>query len=100
MSFKILLSVLMMLIVYTANADDTLILASPNHNFNVNIYHRPDGQIKYAVYYKSRLCIQPSALAMKLKTPDVLLNKFDLVKSDQSQFDETWKPVWGEVSSI
>ena len=37
---------------------------------------------------------------MKLSTPDVLLNKFDIVRTDQKQLDETWKPVWGEVNTI
>ncbi len=97
---KRLLTFILSLIVYNAYADDTLSLTSPNHIVAINIYHQPDGQIKYGVFYKQKLFIKPSGLAMKLKTPDILLNKFDLIKSDQREFDETWKPVWGEVSNI
>jgi len=100
MIFKRLLVFILAVSVYNAYADDTLSLASPNHVIEVNIYHQPDGQIKYGVYYKQKNFIKPSGLAMKLSTPDVMLNKFDLVKTNQREFDETWKPVWGEVSSI
>ena len=37
---------------------------------------------------------------MQLKTPEVRLDKFDLLTTTTSELDETWKPVWGEVSSI
>src|SRR5260221_716090 len=97
---KRLLTFILSLIVYNAYADDTLSLASPNHIIQINIYHQPDGQIKYGVYYKQKFFIKPSGLAMKLKTPDVLLNNFELIIADQREFDETWKPVWGETSSI
>ena len=29
-----------------------------------------------------------------------LLNAFEITKIDTSSFDETWKPVWGEVTAI
>ena len=81
-------------------ADDTLNVLSPNHIVGVNIYHQPDGQIKYGVFYKSKYFIKPSTLAMKFSTPEALLNKFDIVKTNYRDFEETWKPVWGEYSSI
>ena len=37
---------------------------------------------------------------MKFKSPDVSLTKFDVPAVDSSVADETWKPVWGETSSI
>jgi len=86
--------------VYTAYAEDTLNIVSPNHIIAVNLYHQPGGQIKYGVYYKQKFFIQPSGLSIKLSTPDVLLNKFDLIKTSQHEFDESWKPVWGELNSI
>ena len=80
--------------------DDTLNVLSPNHIVGVNIYHQPDGQIKYSVFYKSKFFIKPSTLAMRFSTPEALLNKFDMIKIDHRDFEEIWKPVWGEVSSI
>ena len=97
---KRLLALISVFYIYTAHAADTLSLSSPNHVIDVTIYHQPDGQIKYGVYYKRKFFIKQSGLAMKLKNPDLLLNKFDLVKSDQREFNDTWQPVWGEASSI
>jgi len=94
---------LLILLLFSASgsyADDTLTLLSPNHIIEVKIYHQPDGQMKYGVYYKQRFFIKPSGLGMKLSKPDVFLNKFDIVQTANRDFDETWKPVWGEVSTI
>ena len=91
---------MLLLSVYNAKADDTLSISAPGHKLYVQIIHQADGQIKYGVNYKGKFFIKPSALAIKFKTPDVLLNKFDRVKTNRSQVADTWKPVWGEVSSI
>jgi hypothetical protein len=100
MTSKRLIVFLFLLIVLKTYADDTLTLFSPNHNIQLTVYRQSDGQLKYGVYYKQKFFIKPSGLAMKLSTPDVSLNKFDIVRADQKQLDETWKPVWGEVSTI
>ena len=100
MASKRLIVFLFLLVILKAYADDTLTLFSPNHNIQLTVYRQADGQLKYGVYYKQKFFIKPSGLAMKLSTPDVLLNKFDIVRADQKQLDETWKPVWGEVSTI
>lgn len=97
---KKLLLLAFVFVSYRVYADDTLALFSPNQTIMVNIYHQPDGQIKYGVYYKQNFFIKPSYLAMRLNTPVVTLNKFDIIKTEEHEFDETWKPVWGEVSSI
>src|SRR5882672_10434715 len=81
----------------SSRADDTLSLASPNHIMQVQFYHQPDGGLQYSVIYKGRVAIKASRLGMKLKDPDQLLEKFDLLNVATSEFDETWKPVWGEV---
>src|SRR5258705_12671678 len=100
MILKRLLAFVLAFVVYDAYADDTLSLSSPTRVIEMKVYHQQDGQIKYGVYYKHKYFIKPSGLAIRLKTPDVLLNKFDLIKSNQRALNETWKPVWGEVSSI
>lgn len=97
---KKILVIAWVFITCTAHADDTLSLWSPNHIQRVEIYHQPDGQLKYGVYYKSKMVIHPSGLAIKFSTPQAMLNKFELVSFEQHEFDETWKPVWGEVNNI
>lgn len=59
-----------------------------------------DGKITYAVHYKSKAVILPSQLSFTLKSPAVDLTQFTLVKIDSSVFDQAWKPVWGEYSTI
>ncbi|HEY0752286.1 MAG TPA: glycoside hydrolase family 97 protein, partial [Chitinophagaceae bacterium] len=44
--------------------------------------------------------VLPSALSFKLKEPEAELWLFTVERIDSSVFDETWKPVWGEYSSI
>src|SRR5437773_4756899 len=97
---KRVLALIFVLAFSKAYADDTLSAYSPNHVIQLTIYHQPDGQIKYGAYYKQNFFIKPSGLGMRFSTPDVLLNKFDLIKNSERDFDETWKPVWGEVGSI
>ena len=97
---KRLLSIIFLLIASRVQADDSLSLSSPNRLISVTFYHSLDGQIKYGVYYKKKLFIKPSGLGMTFKNPDLLLSKFDIVKSDQRQVNETWQPVWGEVKTI
>ncbi len=59
-----------------------------------------DGTAEYAVFFNSKPVIEPSPLGFVLKD-DIKLNKdFQVLKIDSSITDETWKPVWGEVSII
>ncbi len=39
-------------------------------------------------------------LGLELSKPKLSLSKFDITAVDSLIFDESWKPVWGEVSSI
>src|SRR5690349_10962252 len=84
---KRLLALVFVFAVFNVYADDTLSISSPSHLIQVNIYHQTDGQVKYSAYYKQKFFIKPSGLAMRFSTPDVLLNKFDVVRSDHSQLD-------------
>lgn len=59
-----------------------------------------NGAFSYQLSYKNRAVMFPSSLGIRFKEPKVDLSKFSLVKVDSSTFDETWKPVWGEYSSI
>ncbi len=84
-----------------ADAQDSLTVKSPNRIFKVVIDHKADGLLNYYILYKGRPVIHPSRLGMLLKTDKpVQLDKFDLVKQSTNKKDETWKPVWGEVSTI
>lgn len=75
-------------------------ITSPERKITLQTTVGKEGQLQYAVKYKNRNVILPSTLSITLKKPAVELKSFALQKVDSSGFDETWKPVWGEYSSI
>jgi glucan 1,4-alpha-glucosidase len=72
----------------------------------------PDGQLSltfelkagvpyYSLNYKDKAVVKPSSLGLELFNDQLgLMNGFSLAKSETSNFDETWKPVWGEYKQI
>lgn len=76
-------------------------LKSPNEKLTMVFSLQPDGTPFYSLNYKDKVVIKPSKLGLELKNDaKSLLNDFTVVDTKTSTFDETWKPVWGEVSSI
>lgn len=97
-------------------------LKSPNGNLSLKFYLQDNGVPTYTLSYKDKEVIKPSTLGLELKDDsdkivdfisfstkgvgekgeDVVsfLKGFDVVNSTTSSFDETWKPVWGEVKKI
>ncbi len=73
---------------------------SPDGSLLLELSHSSDGALAYRVLYKGKTAIAFSGLGMRLKSPEVFLKKFELTGIDSSVTDETWKPVWGESSSI
>ena len=97
---KIPVTLFLILIVQTSYADQIIKVGSPDGAVQLGLIHQADGSLFYSVTYKGRAVIAPSILGMKLKKPEFSLEKFDLLHIDSSVHDDTWKPVWGEVSSI
>jgi hypothetical protein len=54
----------------------------------------------YTVTYKTKPILLQSGLGVKLKNETDLASNFSLVGSKTTTFNETWKPVLGEQSSI
>nr|WP_315198000.1 glycoside hydrolase family 97 protein [uncultured Flavobacterium sp.] len=76
-------------------------LKSPNGNFTMEFALQNDGTPSYSLIYKNKTVIKPSKLGLELKNDKKsLLNDFTLIDNKTASFDETWKPVWGEVESI
>ena len=79
-------------------------LKSPNGNFIMEFALQNDGTPIYNLTYKGKTVIKPSKLGLELKEDKnikkSLLNDFTIIDKKTSSFDETWKPVWGEVASI
>lgn len=76
-------------------------LKSPNGEFTMSFSLLQDGTPTYALTYKNKPIIKSSKLGFELKNDkNSLLNGFVISNSKTATFDETWKPVWGEVSQI
>lgn len=76
-------------------------LRSPNGKLTFVFSLQKDGTPTYGLTYKNKVVIKPSHLGFELEKDSVsLLNGFQVMEVKTRSFDETWKPVWGELSSI
>ncbi|NCB84753.1 MAG: glycoside hydrolase family 97 protein [Bacteroidia bacterium] len=75
-------------------------LNSPDGNFQLNFSLSNAGEPVYQLSYKGKEVIKPSRLGLKLKNTTWLTSGFTLKENKLSSVNETWKPVWGEVSQI
>ncbi|MCM8569800.1 glycoside hydrolase family 97 protein [Gramella jeungdoensis] len=75
-------------------------LESPDGNLKMNFSLQEDGTPVYTLEYKDKAVIEPSKLGLDLKKEEDLLAGFSIANTEESSYDETWKPVWGEVSEI
>ena len=75
-------------------------LTSPNGNLRLEFMLNEAGEPVYQLFYKNKVVIKPSKLGLELVDDPGLVNGFVLGEVKRSEFDETWEPVWGEVSHI
>jgi len=76
-------------------------LKSPNGEFSMKFSLQAGGVPSYTLTYKGKTVIKSSKLGLELKDDKKsLLNDFTVTGTKTATFDETWKPVWGEVNSI
>jgi len=59
-----------------------------------------EGKPTYSVFYGDKAVIKPSPMGFTLTDDSPFDQNFEITGSENTSFDETWKPVWGEVSSI
>nr|WP_314839865.1 glycoside hydrolase family 97 protein [uncultured Flavobacterium sp.] len=75
-------------------------IQSPSGKIAVNFKLAANGQPSYSVNYKNKPAVLESGLGIKLKDKPALDTNFDILDSKTSSFNESWKPVLGEQSSI
>ena len=98
MKYFYLLTLCCITLVHTTIAQQ---LKSPNQKLQMEFSLQSDGTPTYSLNYKGKVVIKPSKLGLELKDDaKSLLNDFTIIDSKSTTFDETWKPVWGEVASI
>lgn len=74
-------------------------LKSPNGSFHLN-FEVKDGVPVYSLNLDGKSVVLESALGLELEALEPLTDGFKLSKVDESSFDETWEPVWGETKEI
>ena len=79
-----------------ANADN---VKSPGGNISVE-FKLDNGVPVYNVSYKGKPVVKDSKLGLELVYGESLMDGFEVVNTENDTFDETWTPVWGEVSEI
>jgi len=76
-------------------------LHSPDKQLVMTFSLLSDGTPSYTLSYKGKEVIKPSTLGFELKNDKKSLrNDFAIADTKTATFDESWKPVWGEVASI
>lgn len=76
-------------------------VASPNGEVQMHFELLEDGTPAYSLSYKGRPVVKTSKLGLRLKNDEhSLLHNFEVIEREESGFDETWEPVWGEESKI
>lgn len=75
-------------------------ISSPNSNIQLDLCWQANQTFSYSISYKKQPIIESSTLGFSLVKPNIEINKFNKPTYQKTQFDETWKPVWGEVSQI
>lgn len=75
-------------------------LESPNGNLEMNFSLQEDGTPVYNLEFEGQTIIEKSKLGLELKEGQPLTANFSIENTEESTFDETWTPVWGEESEI
>ncbi|RPD47334.1 glycoside hydrolase family 97 protein [Paracnuella aquatica] len=96
-----MLRTILLFSLFFATAVQAQQLLSPDKNVALQFTLLDGGVPSYTLSYKGKPVIKPSKLGLHLKgDAKSLLNDFTVTNTATTVFDETWKPVWGEVSSI
>ena len=75
-------------------------LQSPDTKLTLAVGLTAEGTPVYSLDREGTAVIKTSRLGYKLLNGPDLSKGFSLVGADESSFDETWEPVWGEEAEI
>ena len=75
-------------------------IVSPDGNLRLDFVVNEKGEPVYQLFYKGKAVVRPSKLGLELVNAPNMMDGFSLAEAQKSTFDETWKPVWGEVAQI
>lgn len=95
MKLKLIISALL----FTALNVSADVITSPNGMVTLD-FQVKNGVPTYKVDYKGIPVIKESRLGLELRDGNNLMDGFEQINVTTNTFDETWKPVWGEVKEI
>lgn len=75
-------------------------LYSPNKSFKLDFHIENSGIPSYELNYKNKEIIKPSQLGFALTKGEGLDSNFVVVKTDYSEKDTIWHPIYGEVNQV
>jgi glucan 1,4-alpha-glucosidase len=78
----------------------TIKIASPNGQQVLEFSLTPKGEPTYNLAFKGKTVVSYSTMGFDLKDASALKENFTIASIDSSKVTNTWKPVWGEESSI
>ena len=79
---------------------ETQSLQSPDGKLALTVGFTAEGTPVYSLDREGTAVIKPSRLGYKLLNGPDLSKGFTCVGAEESSFDETWEPVWGEEAQI
>ncbi|MBZ9729957.1 glycoside hydrolase family 97 protein [Salegentibacter sp. JZCK2] len=76
-------------------------LESPDGNLEMNFSLQEDGTPVYKLDFEGKTIVETSKLGIELKEDEhSFTSNFSIENTEESTFNETWTPVWGEESEI
>ncbi|SFS34895.1 Glycosyl-hydrolase 97 C-terminal, oligomerisation [Zhouia amylolytica] len=95
---KLIILFLVTVSVWSINAQE---LSSPDGDLKMKFSLIENGSPAYQLFFKDKLVIKSSKLGLELvNDKKSLLDDFTIADSEVDSYNQTWKPVWGEVSEI
>lgn len=86
--------------IITSGATQSQSLLSPSKQIKLEFSLADGGKPFYTLQYKNKPVIETSFLGFEIKDSQPLASGFEIIKSFTAEFNDTWKPVLGEVATI
>ncbi|MCA6075081.1 glycoside hydrolase family 97 protein [Fulvivirga sedimenti] len=97
--FLIILTLFFITACAPADSPESFQLSSPNM-VNTITFELIDGTPVYRVSHGDQMVLNNSTLGFRFKDSEPLYGNLEMIKSEETTFDETWDQVWGEKSRI
>jgi hypothetical protein len=75
-------------------------IQSPSKNLTLLVGIDNEGMVHYDLIHTAGTVVQNAKMGFILKGNNLLDRDFELLNESTKMVDDTWQPVWGEVSSI